>query len=71
MGDRDWEMTCKGLAIHMVTGMFPIEVRYFVNDEFHRETDLTVEVFREIYGEWFVSYFTIEFGALVVGIREG
>ena len=58
------------LALNLVSGMFDIEVRYFTAiDEFHTICGLTPETLKRHYGDWTVTYITIEHGVLVIGLN--
>ena len=57
------------LALNLVSGMFDIEVRYFDSSvEFHIVGGLTPDTLKRYYGDWTVSYITIEQGIMVIGI---
>ena len=57
------------LALNLVSGMFDIEVRYFdASVEFHIVGGLTPDTLKRYYGDWTVSYITIEQGIMVIGI---
>ena len=72
--EQETTMKVEDLASHFVTGMFEVTARYEMVNEYTGETEYTedrnlpVEMFRNDYHGWNVTYITIERGTMVIGL---
>lgn len=59
------------LVSNLVSGMFEIEVRCLTSKmEFFCKEGLTPQTLKREYGNWMVSYITIEHGVMVIGLTS-